>query len=331
MLLFRRLLTLIAAVVVIGTGAVVANASVYDTPGGQIQNGRLWNTECEMYSSNVVRCRTEIWATQVVYHQGTYQRVTGWTFNNLTYLPSPRAAWADNNLGHSDGPNVVWTSSGRSWRTECDTPNTGRGACRSYILADVATATVVGGRWVYSTQRKWVFNNLVLFSSPTIPPVTSAPAHILDQSVLTHTGFGPLGLNARTSDLQKLGYIDWKSTSVCEYWDVSSDLADRGIALTYNNNAYVMEVILTRAGEQTAAGAQVGMTLDEVRAIYGASAVKLETKDGYEPVYVAVVDQGRYELVFVSSFELSRPMVGTDRISMIIAREATDWLGWDGC
>ncbi|NHB84606.1 hypothetical protein G7085_08260 [Tessaracoccus sp. HDW20] len=76
----------------------------------------------------MVRCRTKIWATQVVMVSGSYRSVTGWHFNNLTYLPQPRAAWGSNPLAGRgvNGGSIEWTSSGRRWRTECNTRRRGR-------------------------------------------------------------------------------------------------------------------------------------------------------------------------------------------------------------
>ncbi len=73
-------------------------AEVYVTPGFHFVNGRHWYTTCEPYSVTQ-RCRTSIWASQIKVVGGKYTKVTGWAFNNLTYLPSPRAAWKNNPLG----------------------------------------------------------------------------------------------------------------------------------------------------------------------------------------------------------------------------------------
>ncbi|NHB83757.1 hypothetical protein G7085_00995 [Tessaracoccus sp. HDW20] len=81
------------------------------------------------------------------------------------------------------------------WRTECDTPTTGMGGCRTYVKASVVVASGGG----YRTEMRWVFNNLVLFSSASIRPVTAIPANILDRAVLTPTGFGPLQLGTPLS------------------------------------------------------------------------------------------------------------------------------------
>lgn len=117
------------------TGALVAppaNAAfdVYSTPGEHTIEGRQWRTWCEPYS-RTARCRTEI-------------KVGGvWTFNNLTYLSSPRSLWRTNPLAIPGDHHL----SGRLWRTECDTPRTGRNGCRSYL-------------W---DGHRFVFNNLVRF------------------------------------------------------------------------------------------------------------------------------------------------------------------------
>ena len=141
------------------------NFNVYMTPGTWDYNGRKWRTSCEAYSSTQ-RCRTEIWATQIVYSGGTFKRSDGYVFNNLTYLPSARSLWASNPLGGNGrvGYNSTWSKDGRQWRTECDTAATGKGGCRSYIMASVAEQYVSGGRTQFRVVNKWVMNNIVLFT-----------------------------------------------------------------------------------------------------------------------------------------------------------------------
>lgn len=134
--------------------------NVYTTPGQRTVNGRQWRTTCAPYS-RTSRCRTEIWATQVKISDRAFVKTTGWVFNNLTYLPSPRALWEGNYLGMD----FEWNGSGREWRTECDTKITGKNACRSYIWTDFITSSQgAGGVWSYRQDAGWVFNNQVLFS-----------------------------------------------------------------------------------------------------------------------------------------------------------------------
>ncbi|GAA4894905.1 hypothetical protein GCM10025789_10380 [Tessaracoccus lubricantis] len=133
---------------------------VYTVPGTRTVNGRQWRTSCEPYSATA-RCRTEIWATVVLLEGGRYVKTDGWAFNSLTYRWSDRALWKGNPLGNTNAGWVADGEDGRRWRTECDTAATGRGACRSYILATVISATPSR----YVQEAKWVFNNQVLFSN----------------------------------------------------------------------------------------------------------------------------------------------------------------------
>ena len=138
----------------------------YTLAGNHVVNGRQWRTSCEPYS-RTERCRSEIWATVVVKEGNSFVRKDGWAFNNLTYLPyMTEADWQGNPLGmHNMGG---FESGGRMWRTECHTPQTGRGACRSYTMTTVYAATPrAGGGYVFSQSNDWVFNNLVLFGAPS--------------------------------------------------------------------------------------------------------------------------------------------------------------------
>lgn len=141
--------------------------TVYNQPGDHFVNGRYWKTSCEMYSSAVVRCRTNIWATKRIAYNGTYYNHNGWVFNNLTYLPSGETQWAGNPLA-IDGSQ--WTSeNGRKWKTECNTAQTGKGGCRSSLW----TTTVVNVNGKYKQQDQWVLNNILQFSTATLPPQTT--------------------------------------------------------------------------------------------------------------------------------------------------------------
>ena len=132
---------------------------VYVTPGEHLINGRRWRTACEPYSQTE-RCQTEIWATTIRASGAGFVRSTGWVFNNLTYKPLPRRVWQGNPLGSSG----EWISAeGRQWRTECDTPATGRNACRNYLRADIVGARRDGTAGYEWQRQVWLFNSLVLF------------------------------------------------------------------------------------------------------------------------------------------------------------------------
>lgn len=171
----RKTLAGIAAAVIATAGLLVpapaqaATGDVYSTPGVQLINDRYWQTGCSNYSATIIRCTTDIFATKVFMENGQWYKQNTWAFNNLAYLPSARQAWASNPLGNTGS----WTSTdGRTWRTECDTATTGRGACRNYIVATVASEA--GG--VVKQEAKEVFNSMVRFSTSTVPAVTMIPA-----------------------------------------------------------------------------------------------------------------------------------------------------------
>ena len=334
----RGMLTAVAVAMVVTTGGGLAHAAgpdVYTTPGGQAQGGRLWNTTCARYSSTTVRCTTDIWATQVVHRGGRYVPVTGWHFNNLTYLPSNRAQWSGNPLAAYGkvGGTATWTSAGRKWRTECDTSATGRGACRSFIWT-----TYSSGTRPYTQKSGWVFNNIVRFAQGGVKPVSSVPAHILDQSVLTINGLGPLGVRtnyeAVMADYARLGYV--RTSEHCDAWNDAHVLEARGISLTG-----LPDVSVTNPRIRTDKGAHVGMTYAQVRALYG-SAFRTVAKDNYGVTqYFGSVRSGGRELLFRVEggpdghggrwhAPLQAPKPG-DEVVEISAGPFTDEVSYDGC
>lgn len=332
---FRKLFaTSVAAIVAMASGVLVAHAdstpTVYNTPGGQISAGRLWNTTCEKYSSNVVRCRTDIWATTVTYGNGRFVKKTGWVFNNLSYLPSPRSTWAGNNLARN---NPRWNSGGKIWKTECDNSTTGRGGCRSYVWTKKVIAVKSGSGYVYRNNEQWVFNNLVLFSSTTVPAVDKVPAHILDQSRMDSTGLGPLQLGTPLQSLKILGYLANPSECGNAYGETEV-LRSRGIDTSPPEGNGVRDVITYTKGVKTVDGAQVGMTYAQVKAIYGNRMVK-ETKNdipggGLTPTGTAVVRSGGNELLFMFDREGGLAQ-DTDKVRWIVARVYSKDLYYDGC
>lgn len=118
-------------------------------------------TTCEPYS-RTERCRTDIWATLVTVEGGKFVVKSGWSFNNLTYLPfMSRDSWKGNPLGAAGS----WVATdGRMWRTECDTAATGRNGCRSYLMVTAYSAQPkVGGGYTFTQENIWRFNNIVMF------------------------------------------------------------------------------------------------------------------------------------------------------------------------
>ena len=173
-MLKRLLVAAVAAVTGTTLGLVASPAQAVETtqytqPGDHLVNGRYWRTACENYSDTVIRCNTDIFATKVVQVDGHHVLHNGWTFNNLTYLPSAREQWADNPLAKTG----EWTASdGRKWKAECDTELTGQNGCRAWAWTTVVAEE--NGRFVQRDQ--WQFNNIIQFSSGSTPPVTTIPA-----------------------------------------------------------------------------------------------------------------------------------------------------------
>ncbi|MDO5737376.1 MAG: hypothetical protein Q4P15_12970, partial [Propionibacteriaceae bacterium] len=133
---------------------------VYTTPGFHTVNGRNWHTTCEPYSQTT-RCRTDIWGTTVSEVKGQFVQTNGWSFNNLTYLPSPKSMWEGNPLAETN----TWVATdGRTWRTECNTAVTGGNGCRSYIWGQAIAAVPSASGTTYQWKWDWRFNNIVHFS-----------------------------------------------------------------------------------------------------------------------------------------------------------------------
>lgn len=324
------------ALVVTGLAAPTAQAAepdVYTTPGGQIINGRLWNTTCAKYSSTVVRCTTDIWATQVVYTSGAYRKVTGWTFNNLTYLPSARSQWASNPLGKTGS----WTAKdGRKWKTECDTAATGRGGCRSYAWATYGVASGSG----FTGKSGWVFNNIVRFAEGSVKAVTKVPEHVLLQSRLTPDGLGPLTYGGGDrlkifpqvlTNWERLGYVEKTADGECHAYDETPLLKQLGIGVTGD----VADVSVTGAKITTANGAHAGMTIGQIKALYG-SQFKIVRKQNYaEKQYFGSVRVGDRELQFRvrdgENYAPTRPLKDSDKVYEISAQGYTTDVSFGGC
>ncbi|MHA6525092.1 hypothetical protein [Tessaracoccus sp. G1721] len=129
---------------------------VYYNPGYATSGGRRWFTRCEEYTAELERCFAYIWATEAVQSGRGWTTRDAWVFNNLSYLPAPRAAWGGNPLAVSGS----FTSGGRQWRTSCADDWTGPNGCRSFIWARVP----VFRDGSYRLEWMWVFNNVVAFT-----------------------------------------------------------------------------------------------------------------------------------------------------------------------
>lgn len=264
-------LVVAALVAVFSTAPTSAHAdvNVYTDPGSNFQNGRYWDTACEKYSSTVVRCRTNIWATQVTYANGRFTPKTGWHFNNLTYLPSSRTAWSNNPLGANGvvRGTAAWNSSGRRWRTECDSAATGNGGCRSYIW----TTSIARTGNTYRNVEGWVFNNMVQFSTSSVNPVTQVPrAKVTSSSMITPDGVGPLRVGMSASALTSLGYGTTFRSNACFTYLDSPELSALGIfAVVDQSRSRVTSIHIEKDGPRTLEGAHVGVSFGQLWSLYG--------------------------------------------------------------
>ncbi len=176
--------------------------------------GRQWREKCETYSSTVVRCRTEIWATVATASGRQFVTSNGWTFNNLLYKPSPRKDWARNPLA-TTGEHTI---AGRKWKTECDTAWSGGNGCRSQILA---TVPHFDGRR-YSWRTKWVFNNVVQFAGANTPAVVpTTPVNPTPDTVISRTTSEEIRFTHRLGC--PLGADDLRTIRINQ-WDMDGDL-----------------------------------------------------------------------------------------------------------
>ncbi|TRY18352.1 hypothetical protein FOJ82_10015 [Tessaracoccus rhinocerotis] len=239
-LLVPVLVALVLAPLTLVAPQASADVDIYTTPGYHDVNGRRWHTECEPYSQTR-RCTTKIWATQVSQVGGRFVQANDWVFNNLTYAASDRSLWSTNPLAANGVPNgtASWTAAdGRKWRTECDTPATGRNGCRSYVEARVIESyTNRNGTRGYQWTTKWIFNNIVRFhpgsaaAFPTAPPMKQAPAFLKGRR---HFTLGTLVTQASTgSQSRGIGRISnieldpggKLGTFTERYWAYTFDMA----------------------------------------------------------------------------------------------------------
>ncbi len=185
-----------------------------------------------------------------------------------------------------------------------------------------------GGRYI--TEDVWVFNNIVLFKSSSVPEVYTIPPWIIDQSRLDFTGLvpSPVQLGASMKTLERLGYYSLESTGSAgegTAWIPSTAMQNRGVDWDIWMGDKLTHVTITEPQIRTADGARVGMTVSELKTIYG-SRIRLETKHQLHlgNWYSAVVQSGGNELTFLTDNEdgmARRPLVDSDVITSITAKK----------
>ncbi len=301
-LLVRAVVSTAVAMCLLGVAAVPAQAAgpdVYSTPGGQKKDGTLYKTSCAKQSNRVVRCKTNVWSSVISVKKGKYVTDKGWRLDRYTYLPSARKLWKKSPYaayGKVKGK-ASWTSGGKRYRSECDTKKTGKGACRAYVWTTTISRSASGG---YAKKSAWKLNRVVKFAENGRKRVTKVPKHVLDQSVLTTKGLGPLKLGAKYRDLQKLGYVRWaRPDEYCRAGFPTTTLERRGLSVDIiRRDDRLEELWVTSSKVKTAAGARVGMTVEQVLKRYGSKAVATTKQGNGGPFYVVEVVERGNALVF---------------------------------
>lgn len=318
--------------------AQAAGPDVYSTPGGQKKDETLYKTSCAKRSNGVVRCETKVWSSVISLKKGKYVTDRGWHFDRYTYLSSARKLWKKSPYaayGKKSGK-ASWTSAGTKYRSECDSKKTGKGACRTYVWATTITKSKAGK---YTKKSAWKLSRVVKFAENGREKVAKVPAHVLDQSVLTTKGLGPLKLGAMYRDLQKFGYIRWaRADEYCRAGFATATLEKRGLGVdVMRRGDRLAELWVSSPGVKTAAGAHVGMTVRQVLEIYGSRAVATTKGGNGGPFYVVeVVEQGN-ALVFTvpdgPDFNRPHDMSGLDfnaKVDAIVVSAYSDGY-YGGC
>lgn len=155
------------------------------------------------------------------------------------------------------------------------------------------------------------------------PSSTSGSAsNSLEEAVIEPGGVGPIRIGLSLAEARVRG---WAARSeVCDKWDASPDLVDKGLSMTFVDDT-LYEIWVHKPGFATEAGITVGDTLTDVKESYG-DQLRTELRDGGGgrlPAWFVV--EGKHELLFVEQDP------GQDeRIKSILARtHGTDVI--EGC
>lgn len=144
----------------------------------------------------------------------------------------------------------------------------------------------------------------------------------LEDAVIEPAGVGPIRIGMSLAEARAHG---WAARSeVCDKWDASPELVDRGLSMTFVDDA-LYEIWVHEPEFATEAGITVGDTLSDVKDAYG-DELRTELRDGGGgrlPAWFVIEDE--HELLFVEQDP------GQDeRIKSILARtHGTDVI--EGC
>lgn len=189
------------------------------------------------------------------------------------------------------------------------------------------------------TKKGFVFNNLVRFSEGSVKPVRTVPPHVLLQSRLTVDGLGPLTYGGREhsdpnvlENWEKLGYVTRMPSGDCRVYGNSDLLSGLGVAVI----DIAGDVAVTNPKIMTDKGAHAGMTIGQVKALYG-SAFKVVKKTNYGVTqYFGSVKVDDRELMFRvdgpgDAYAPSTPLKDSDKVIEITSQNYLTDVSHGGC
>jgi len=156
---------------------------------------------------------------------------------------------------------------------------------------------------------------------------TTGPGAVFPGANLTTAGLGPLTFGMSLAALKQGGYVVASSEPCTPAFVANPDLFRDGVALIVGTSLQEIDVI--KATYATRSGARVGMTVKDLRGLYGTN-LTIETKNGDGGAFQApIIRAGDREVIFVpdstpgTTFEASK-------ITEIISRAYSNDL-YGGC
>ncbi|MDO5286789.1 MAG: hypothetical protein Q4G45_08235 [Actinomycetia bacterium] len=177
-------------------------------------------------------------------------------------------------------------------------------------------------------------------ASPSTAATTARPAGavITSEDTLTTTGIGGIKIGSSAKDLASAGYTfqfpqqgrpnekSWCGTG----WEATKKLQTLGINL-HIKDGQIIGIYLRDAQHATKSGARVGMTIEQVKKLYG-DRVREETKGTQGgPSRVLVMPDGNHEIVFAPENDLTTTLSSSEKVKWILSHQTSPTLGEEYC
>ena len=163
--------------------------------------------------------------------------------------------------------------------------------------------------------------------TPSLSP-TSGPSAVFPEAIVTTAGLGPLTVGMSLSALQQGGYVVANPSQCVSPWVSNAALEGDGVSLVVTDSA-LTAIYLAKPTYATDLGARVGMTVADLRKIYGADLVTDVKSGGGGPFAVPIVRAGDGELVFFTPWT-GGSFTDESKVETIVAEQYTrEFL--DGC